>query len=116
MSSQNEKKSGTRPGGGMGPMGKGPVVKAKNFKGTMKTLLKYLSSYKFSIFLVIIFAIGSTIFSIVGPKILGNATTEIFNGLVSKLTGGSGIDFTKIGNILTRLIIIYFISKVNILK
>lgn len=102
------------PMGGMGPMGhgKGPVVKAKNFKGTMKTLLKHLSIYKFSIFLVIIFAIGSTVFSIVGPKILGNATTEIFNGIISKLTGGSGIDFSKIGRILTTLIVIYFISTI----
>ncbi|WP_347564427.1 ABC transporter ATP-binding protein [Clostridium sp. SM-530-WT-3G] len=100
--------------GGMGTMGrgKGPVVKAKNFKGTMKTLLKHLSEYKFYILLVIIFAIGSTVFSIVGPKILGNATTEIFNGLVSKLTGGSGIDFSKIRNILTKLIAIYFISMI----
>ena len=114
MSSPNGKKSGTKSMGGMGSMGrgKGPVVKAKNFKGTMKTLLKHLSEYKFYILLVIIFAIGSTVFSIVGPKILGNATTEIFNGLVSKLTGGSGIDFSKIRNILTKLIAIYFISMI----
>lgn len=114
MSSPNGKKSGTKSIGGMGTMGrgKGPVVKAKNFKGTMKTLLKHLSEYKFYILLVIIFAIGSTVFSIVGPKILGNATTEIFNGLVSKLTGGSGIDFSKIRNILTKLIAIYFISMI----
>ncbi|NME83409.1 ABC transporter ATP-binding protein [Clostridium sp. SM-530-WT-3G] len=114
MSSPNGKKSGTKSMGGMGTMGrgKGPVVKAKNFKGTMKTLLKHLSEYKFYILLVIIFAIGSTVFSIVGPKILGNATTEIFNGLVSKLTGGSGIDFSKIRNILTKLIAIYFISMI----
>ena len=114
MSSPNGKKSGTKSIGGMGTMGrgKGPVVKAKNFKGTMKTLLKHLSEYKFYILLVIIFAIGSTVFSIVGPKILGNATTEIFNGLVSKLTGGSGIDFSNIRNILTKLIAIYFISMI----
>lgn len=114
MSSPNGKKSGTKSMGGMGTMGrgKGPVVKAKNFKGTMKTLLKHLSEYKFYILLVIIFAIGSTVFSIVGPKILGNATTEIFNGLVSKLTGGSGIDFSNIRNILTKLIAIYFISMI----
>ena len=78
----------------------------------MRTLLKYLGEYKFSILLVIIFAIGSTVFSIVGPKILGKATTEIFNGLISKISGGSGIDFTKIGTILVRLIIIYFISMI----
>lgn len=112
MSSPNKRRPG--PMGGMGPMGRGrgPVAKAKNFKDTMRTLLKYLGEYKFSILLVIIFAIGSTVFSIVGPKILGKATTEIFNGLISKISGGSGIDFTKIGTILVRLIIIYFISMI----
>ena len=81
-----------------GPMG-GPraghvTEKAKDFKGTTKKLIKnYLSKYKVALFIVIIFAIGSTIFSIVGPKILGNATTELFNGLVSKLSGGGGIAF-----------------------
>ncbi len=65
-----------------GPMRRqqGAVQKAKNFKGTTKKLIKdYLSKYKIAITVVIIFAIGSTIFNIVGPKILGNATTEIFN-------------------------------------
>ena len=57
-----------------------------------------------------LFAIGSTIFTIVGPKILGNATTEIFNGLVSKLSGGSGIDFGKIAQILLTLLSLYIIS------
>jgi len=64
-----------------GPMGKGPqsIEKAKNFKGTTKKLIKnYLLDYKFLLIIVFIFAIGSTIFTIVGPKILGNATTEIF--------------------------------------
>lgn len=112
MSSPNKRRTG--PMGGMGPMGRGrgPVVKAKNFRGTMKTLLKYLGEYKLSILLVMIFAIGSTVFSIVGPKILGKATTEIFNGLINKISGGSGIDFTKIRTILVRLIIIYFISMI----
>ena len=73
--------------------------KAKDFKGTMKKLLQYLKPYKLSIIIVIIFAIGSAAFSIVGPKILGNATTKIFEGLVRKVTGvlGAGIDFTYIG-------------------
>ena len=101
-----------------GPMGgprRGPagrtVEKAKDFKGTTKKLIKnYLSKYKIAIFIVIIFAIGSTIFSIIGPKILGNATTEIFNGLISKLSGGSGIDFGKIGQILLTLLGLYLIS------
>ncbi|MCI8344795.1 MAG: ABC transporter ATP-binding protein [Clostridia bacterium] len=70
----------------------------------------YLSKYKIAVAIVIIFAIGSTIFSIVGPKILGNATTEIFNGLVSKLSGGEGINFGKIGAILLSLLTLYLIS------
>ena len=67
-----------------GRMGRGvaPTEKAKDFKGTMKKLMAYLSAYKIGIFFVIVFAIGSTIFNIVGPKILGKATTEIFKGLV----------------------------------
>ena len=98
----------------MGGPGRGPgktVEKAKDFKGTTKKLLNnYLSKYKLALVIVIIFAIGSTIFSIVGPKILGNATTEIFNGLVSKLSGGSGIDFGKIGQILLTLLALYGLS------
>ena len=98
----------------MGGPGRGPgktVEKAKDFKGTTKKLLNnYLSKYKLALVIVIIFAIGSTIFSIVGPKILGNATTEIFNGLVSKLSGGSGIDFEKIAGILLTLLALYGIS------
>ena len=98
-----------------GPMG-GPgrnmsTVKAKDFKKTTKKLIKnYLSKYKIALIIVIIFAIGSTIFTIVGPKILGNATTEIFNGLVSKLSGGAGIDFGKLGAILLGLLGLYFSS------
>ena len=100
------------PMGGMGPS-KGPmsVEKAKDFKGTTKKLLNnYLSKYKIAIIIVIIFAIGSTIFSIVGPKILGNATTEIYNGLISKLSGGEGINFQKILEILLTLLGLYLIS------
>ena len=75
--------------------------KAKDFKGTTNKLIKnYLSKYKISVVIVMIFAIGGTIFSIVGPKILGNATTEIYNGLISKLSGGEGINFQKIAEIL----------------
>ena len=87
-----------------------PVEKAKDFKGTMKKLLQYLGAYKMSIVAVIIFAIGSTVFNIVGPKILGRATTEIFKGLVRKVSGGSGIDFTKIGKILGMLLVLYLCS------
>ena len=96
-----------------GRMRRGPgalVEKAKDFKGTMKKLLQYLGAYKISIVAVIIFAIGSTVFNIVGPKILGRATTEIFKGLVRKVSGGSGIDFTKIGKILGMLLVLYLCS------
>ena len=102
--------------GPMGGPGRGPgaeVEKAKDFKGTTKKLLNnYLSKYRLALVIVIIFAIGSTIFSIVGPKILGNATTEIFNGLVSKLSGGNGIDFGKIGEILLTLLALYGLSAI----
>ena len=98
-----------------GPMG-GPrrgqtTERAKDFKKTTKKLIKsYLAKYKIPIIIVMIFAIGSTIFTIVGPKILGNATTEIFNGLVSKLSGGTGIDFGKVGQIALTLLGLYVIS------
>lgn len=100
-----------------GPMG-GPghrpganIEKPSDFKGTTKKLLKnYLSQYKIALIIVLIFAIGGTIFTIVGPKILGNATTEIFNGLISKLSGGAGIDFGAIGTILLTLLGLYLLS------
>ena len=98
------------PMGGPG-RGKNSLEKAKDFKGTTKKLInEYLSKYKIALIIVFIFAIGSTIFTIVGPKILGNATTEIFNGIVGKISGGSGIDFGKIGQILLTLIGLYVIS------
>ena len=85
--------------------------KASDFKGTTKKLIKdYLSKYKVALIIVMIFAIGSTIFTIVGPKILGNATTEIFNGFIDKLSGGSGIDFGAIGTILLTLLGLYILS------
>ena len=95
--------------------GRGPQMsneKAKDFKGTMKKLMAYLSAYKIGIFFVIVFAIGSTIFNIVGPKILGKATTEIFKGLVRKVSGGSGIDFDKIAHIVLTLLCLYLTSAV----
>lgn len=98
---------------GRGPMGKsmGAGQKANDFKGTMRKLIAYLSKFKISIILVIVFAIGSASFSIVGPKILGKATTKIFEGLVSKVSGGNvGIDFNAIGKILTFLLFLYLIS------
>ena len=93
------------------PMGPAKIEKANDFKGTTKKLIKdYLSKYKIALIIVIIFAIGSTIFMVVGPKILGNATTEIFNGIMSKLAGGAGINFEKIATILLTLLSLYIIS------
>lgn len=94
------------------PVG-GPVVpgeKAENFKGTVNKLISYIGKYKFAVLAVMIFAVGSTIFSIVGPKILGRATTKIFEGIVNKVQGGSGIDFEGIGRILILLLFLYIIS------
>ncbi|MED1282898.1 ABC transporter ATP-binding protein [Bacillus mycoides] len=112
---ENRKQSGPGPGGG-GPMGGGmrKIEKAKNFKGTMNKLLQYLKPYKLSILIVILFAIGSAAFTIVGPKILGNATTKLFEGLVSKVSGapGAAIDFTYIGNIVILLLGLYILSTV----
>ena len=98
-------------GHGHGPgHGNMPGEKAKDFKGTMGKLMTYLGRYKIALLFVILFAIGSTIFNIVGPKVLGKATTEIFNGLVGKISGGSGIDFDKIARILLTLLCLYICS------
>ena len=88
------------------------VEKAKDFKGTVKKLWRYLSKYKIALIIVLLFTIASTIFSVVGPKILGNATTELFNGVISKYTGGAGINFTKIGKILLFLLALYICSAI----
>lgn len=101
-----------RPMRGRGPMGRGmvPGEKAKDFRGSVGKLLNYMGRYKIALVFVLIFAICGTAFNIVGPKILSKATTEIFNGLVSKLSGGDGIDFAKIGRILLILIGLYGVS------
>lgn len=89
------------------------IEKAKDFKGTAKKIFKkYLLDYKWQLLIVLIFAIGSTVFTIVGPKISGNATTEIFNGLVNKMSGTGGIDFAKIASILLTLVVLYVISMI----
>lgn len=88
-----------------------PGEKAKDFKGTLKKLLKYASVYRAALIIVIAFAMGSTVFSIAGPKVLSQATTEIFTGLMSKIGGTGGIDFTKIGYILLSVLGLYLISS-----
>lgn len=108
MAEQNTRRHGPR-----GPhAGMAPGEKAKDFKGTMKKLMTYIGKYKFAVATVIVFAIGSTIFSIIGPKILSKATTELFNGLVAKIKGTGGIDFDKIGKILLILLTMYLVSAV----
>ncbi|CEN24526.1 ABC transporter-like protein [[Clostridium] sordellii] len=86
--------------------------KAKDFKGTLKRLIMYLKTYKSSITLVIIAAILSSIFSIVSPKILGQATTKIFEGVMLKAKGQGGIDFAFIYKVLIILVILYIISSI----
>ena len=98
------------PRGRMGGRHGMSTEKAKDFKGTMKKLMGYLAQYKIGLLLVVIFAIGSTVFNIAGPKILGKATTELFHGLISKVSGGSGIDFDKIAKILIGLMCLYVCS------
>lgn len=109
---RNAPKGGARKAMGMGgAMGAGE--KAKDFRGTMKKLIQHLKPYRVVMILVVILAIGSASFSIVGPKILGNATTEIFNGVVSKVSGsGNGINFDSISKTLLILVGLYIISAV----
>jgi len=100
------------PGSGHGP---GGMImhgeKAKDFKGTFKKLIRYMAKCKFSLIIVMFFAIASTIFSIVGPKILGKATNTLFTGIMGKVTGtGTGIDFGYIRNIMVWLVGLYLIS------
>jgi len=116
MSMQNKKapkRSG--PMGGRGPMGHGvgmPAEKARDFKGTMLKLIQYLGNYKLTILGVMLLAIASTVFTIVGPKILGKATTKLFEGVMAMIAGtGSGIDFDYIGRIILLALGLYLASS-----
>ncbi|NEN85580.1 ABC transporter ATP-binding protein [Paenibacillus elgii] len=104
-------------GGGGGPFGRGPgmgmpVQKAKDFKGTLKRLTRYLLPRKFQLLAVFAAAIVSTIFSIYSPKLMGNATTKLFEGLMQKMKGvpGAHIDFGYVHYILLILVVLYIIS------
>lgn len=97
-------------GPGHGPMM--PGEKAKNFKGTVKKLLVYMGRYKLGVLAVMIFAVGSTVFSIQGPKTLGRATTALAAGLMAKLGGTGAIDFGLIGHILLLVLALYLLSAV----
>ena len=95
-----------RPGRGMVP-----GEKPKNFKGTLRKLLRYMAKYKIELFFVFVFAIGAMLFNIFAPKILGTATTELFEGLVAKIGGTGTINFTRVGKILLFLLAMYAISS-----
>jgi ATP-binding cassette subfamily B protein len=102
----------------MGPMGGGPPgmmrggEKARDFKGTMKKLIGYLAEFKLQLIIVFIFATASTVFSIIGPKVLGKATTKLFEGIVSQIAGtGTGVDFSYIGKIIILMIVLYVASS-----
>jgi ATP-binding cassette, subfamily B, multidrug efflux pump len=100
-----------RPRGPRGPMG--PSMsgeKAHDFKGTMGKLFHALGGYKVALVVVIVFALGSTVFNIIGPKVLSTATTELFNGISAKIAGTGGIDFTAVGFILLATLALYGIS------
>ena len=99
--------------GGHGPHGRmGAVEKPRDFKGTVAKLARFLGRFKMLLIVALIFAIGSTVFNILGPKVLSEATTELFNGLVAKVQGTGGIDFTLIGEILAATLGLYLLSAV----
>ncbi|MFN2184790.1 MAG: ABC transporter ATP-binding protein [Anaerolineae bacterium] len=120
--SQNRTPSGPvgrGPGRGRGPMGgrHGPMAmmrgeKARDFRGTMRKLIQYLGAYRLAIVIVILFAVASTVFTIIGPKILGKATTKLFEGVMGEISGtGTGIDFGYIGQILLVTLALYLASS-----
>ncbi len=105
-------------GAPMGPMDRGPghaafampVEKARDFRGTVRKLVAYLSPYRWTLVVVFIMALGSTLFSVVGPKIMGNATTELFNGLVAQVMGTGSVQFDVIARILLTALGLYVLS------
>ena len=112
MSNETGKMQGRRRGPMGGPGRMAPGEKAKDFKGSIGKLMKYIGKYKIAIFAVMLFAVCSTIFNVVGPKILGKATTELSEGLMAKIQGTGGIDFGKIGKILLFVLALYLGSAV----
>ncbi len=95
------------PGGGMAP-----AEKAKNFKGSISKLMQYIGRYKIAILAVMIMAAASTVFTVIGPKVLGKATTGLSEGLMKKITGTGGIDFSYIGRILIIVLCLYACSAI----
>lgn len=95
-----------------GPGGMGAAEKARDFKGSIGRLLAYIGRYKIAIVIVMIFAACSTIFSVIGPKILGRATTALSEGLMAKIRGTGGIDFGYIGQVLLFVLGLYLVSAI----
>lgn len=98
-----------------GPMGRGPMgsgEKAKDFKGSIGKLIKYIGNYKFAVIVVMIFAASATVFNVIGPKILGKATTALSEGLMRKIQGVGGMDFDYIGKILLLVLGLYLIAVI----
>ena len=111
---QNQPRRGPMGHGGPmgGPMGMMGGEKARDFKGTLARLVQYLAPYRLPILVVMLFAAASTIFNIIGPKILGKATTRLFEGVMAQISGtGTGIDFPYIGNILITIGVLYLLSS-----
>ncbi len=110
--SEENKQFKTPPKRSMGGPGSGmaPGEKAKDFKGTLKKIIQYIGKYRIGVIIVMIFAVCSTIFNVVGPKIMGRATTELASGLMAKIQGTGSIDFHKIGTILIFVLVLYCIS------
>ena len=104
------KRRGYRPGG---PAGRMIVTeKPRDFKGTIGKLVRFMGRFKFAMLAALVFAIGSTVFNVIGPKVLSTATTELFNGIVAKVEGTGGIDFDAIWTILVTTLVIYLGSAV----
>lgn len=116
MSEQTEQDGVTRaperpPRRPHGPMGMSlGGEKATDFRGTMKKLLHFMGKYKIALVIVVVFALGSTIFNIIGPKVLSTATTELFEGITAKIAGTGGINFDAVGVILLTTLILYAVS------
>ena len=112
--SESKTNTAQRRHGPMGGPGRGmmPGEKAKDFKGTVGKLLKYMGKFKVALIFVLLFAIGSTVFNIFGPKILGTATSELFAGLTAKIAGTGGIDFARLAQILLFLLGLYALASV----
>ncbi len=114
MSNESNMNSASRPKRPMGGPGRGmaPGEKAKDFKGSIRKMLRYMGKYKIAVVFVIIIAACSTVFSVAGPKVLGKATTALASGLMAKVAGTGGIDFTYIGKILLFVLGLYLLSSV----